>query len=101
VESIPGVSKAQVDLQHHTVTVRYDDSKTSVDKIAKVLSEKGYPPEGKPRELPAPGATQTNKNKMLIGRMTKEELYKEFPVFEGSAQKYAPKEEDILKIRNL
>ena len=63
------MSKAQVDLEKHTVTVRYDDSKTSVDKIVKVLSEKGYPPEGQPRELPVTGASHRKDERQTISRL--------------------------------
>jgi rhodanese-related sulfurtransferase/thiol-disulfide isomerase/thioredoxin len=38
---------------------------------------------------------------MLVGKITKEDLYREFPVFKEKAEGYSPKAEFVEKIRNL
>ena len=84
----------------HTVVVIFDDARTGIEAIKQALSEKGYPPEGEPKwfssvEKAAPGESQ---EKMLVGKITKEELFREFPVFENNARNYFPREDVIRKI---
>jgi rhodanese-related sulfurtransferase len=38
---------------------------------------------------------------MLVGKITKEDLYREFPVFKEKAESYSPKPEIVEKIRKL
>jgi rhodanese-related sulfurtransferase len=38
---------------------------------------------------------------MLVGKITKEELYREFPVFKEKAESYSPKAETVEKMRKL
>ena len=44
------------------------------------------------------GASGETQERMLVGKITKEELYREFPVFEKNARNYVPRQEEIRKI---
>lgn len=82
------------------MVVVFDDARTGVEAIKRTLSKKGYPPEGEPvwlssKEKLAPGE---GREKMLVGKITKEELYRDFPVFEKNARSYVPREEVISRI---
>ena len=46
-----GVKDVQINTNKSTATIVYDDTKTNVDALSKVLKEKGFPPKGKPRFL--------------------------------------------------
>ncbi len=42
VEKVQGVSGVETDMNEHTVTVGFDDSVTTVDKIVEALYDAGY-----------------------------------------------------------
>ena len=88
---------------NHTLVVIFDDARTGVGAIKQALSEKGYPPEGEPVWLSSAEkvALGEGQEKMLVGKVTKEELYREFPVFEKNARNYFPREEVIRKISGI
>jgi len=43
LEKVPGVSKAQVDVDAKTATVSFDDQKTSAAALVKATTDAGYP----------------------------------------------------------
>ncbi len=48
LEKVPGVSKAKVDLEHHTATVTYDPTKTKVEALTSATTDAGYPSKPAP-----------------------------------------------------
>lgn len=42
VEKVKGVISVEADMYDHTVTVRYEDSETSLEEIIGALGEAGY-----------------------------------------------------------
>ena len=46
-----GVKDVQIDTNMATATIIYDDTKTNVEALSKVLKDKGFPPKGKPKFL--------------------------------------------------
>lgn len=49
LKEIPGVLQYDANPFTHEVTVKFDDTKTSVDKIAEGLAKQEFPIEGKPK----------------------------------------------------
>ena len=46
-----GVKDVQIDTNMAKATIIYDDTKTNVEALSKVLKDKGFPPKGKPKFL--------------------------------------------------
>lgn len=83
------------------MTVAFDESKTSVEKIMKALADSGHPAEGEPKWISGGPSTSKVPENMLVGRITREELYKAFPVLRNNADSYTPQSDYVRKIRNL
>jgi len=49
LKKIPGVLQYDADQFTHEVTVKFDDTKTSIDKIAEGLAKQDFLIEGKPK----------------------------------------------------
>jgi mercuric ion binding protein len=49
LKKVDGVKDVKIDTKRATATIVYDDAKTNVDALSKVLEDKGFPPKGKPR----------------------------------------------------
>jgi copper chaperone CopZ len=49
LKEIPGVLEYDANQFTHEVTVKFDDTKTSIDKIAEGLAKHDFPIEGKPQ----------------------------------------------------
>jgi len=47
--SVKGVLKTKTDLEKHTATITFDDTKTSLEKIKEKLADDGYPVIGQPK----------------------------------------------------
>lgn len=50
--SVPGVKSADDDIMNQTLTVIYDDDKTSLERIADGMNREGFPVDGAPEVLP-------------------------------------------------
>ncbi len=46
-----GVKDVQIDTNKAVATIIYDNTKTNVEALSKVLKDKGFPPKGKPKFL--------------------------------------------------
>lgn len=46
-----GVKDVQINTNKATATIVYDDTKTNVEVLSKVLADRGFPPKGKPKFL--------------------------------------------------
>ena len=42
VEKFPSVDSVKTDMRKHTLTVQFDDDKTSLDEIVQALAKAGY-----------------------------------------------------------
>lgn len=49
--AIPGVTFADDDMMHATLTIVFDDAKTSIDQIRDAMKKAGLPLEGEPEYL--------------------------------------------------
>jgi len=49
LKEIPGVLEYDANQFTHEVTVKFDDTKTSIDKIVEGLAKQDFPIEGKPQ----------------------------------------------------
>jgi copper chaperone CopZ len=49
LKEIPGVVQYDANQFTHEVTVKFDDTQTSIDKIIEGLAKHDFPVEGKPR----------------------------------------------------
>ncbi|MFO0753624.1 MAG: hypothetical protein U0411_09915 [Thermodesulfovibrionales bacterium] len=45
-ESVPGVLSADDDIMQQSLTVLFDDEKTTLEEIGKGMKKEGYPVEG-------------------------------------------------------
>jgi len=53
LKAVHGVQKAEVDLEKHNVTVRYENDKVSVDELTRAINQLGYK-----AGVPAPAQSQ-------------------------------------------
>ena len=53
LKAVPGVQRADVDLEKHNVTVQYDHGKVTVDDLTRAINQLGYK-----AGLPTPGQSQ-------------------------------------------
>lgn len=96
------MSKGEADSANHTVIVTFDDTKTSVKDIEQALAKGGYPPEGEPRFVSEDAGRQsTDTVKVLVGRISKDQLYSEVPIFAEHDRDYRPQEELIQDIKAI
>ncbi len=49
--SIPGITFADDDMMNATLTIVFDDAKTSIEKIRAAMNKAGFPMEGEPEYL--------------------------------------------------
>lgn len=83
------------DMEKHSVAVAFDDTKTSQKALAEALAKGDYPPEGPPRTLAAmPAATA----RMLVGKVSQGELFRDYPAFWNNYRGYDPRKEVVEKI---
>jgi len=101
---IDGVRDVVADVHDQTVVVAFDDTRTTLDDIQAALTWRGYPPHGAPTWLsafPAYSSEARYGEKMLVGKITEEELNKEFPIFWVNAEQYTPDEAAVARIKAL
>ena len=97
-----GVSKGEADSANHTVIVTFDDTRTSVEDIQQALAKGGYPPEGEPRLVSDDAARQSKDTvKVLVGQLSKEQLYSEMPIFAEHDRSYSPQQALIADIKKI
>jgi copper chaperone CopZ len=51
LKKVDGVKDVKINMDKATATIVYDDEKTDAKALAKVLKDRGFPPEGKPKFL--------------------------------------------------
>ena len=98
-----GVSESETNSAKHTVTVTFDDSKASVKDIQRALKKGGYPPQGKPIMVSADDAATKSEDpvKVLVGQLSKEQLYREVPIFAEHDRSYRPQQALIENIKKI
>jgi len=83
-------------MEKHWVAIAYDDAKTYVAALREALTKGDYPPQGEPRPLasmPAAGP-----ERMLVGKTTQGNLFRDYPVFWNNYRDYTPRNDVIEQL---
>ena len=90
-----------------TLTISFDDSQTRAEDIVDALTRGGYEPSGDPRYVSSPAAATPapveakKAEAMLVGKVTAEELFAGFPMFEENARLYYPDPRITRKLKRI
>jgi hypothetical protein len=93
---VDGVQDVSTDMEKHRVAVAYDDAKIHVAALREALTKGDYPPQGEPRPLasmPAAGP-----ERMLVGKTTQGNLFRDYPVFWNNYRDYTPRNDVIEQL---
>jgi hypothetical protein len=96
---VDGVKDVWTDMETHRVAIAYDDVKTGISALREALAKGDYPPQGEPRPLasmPAAGP-----ERMLVGKTTQGNLFRDYPVFWSNYRDYTPRNDVVEQIAGI